>query len=70
VSPSGKQATHDGADLLKNGWQGVSLGGSTWQVYNGDALKVLEQLPDEYFHCVVTSPPYFWLRDYNVAGQI
>jgi DNA modification methylase len=31
---------------------------------------VLKQLPDEHFHCVVTSPPYFWLRDYNVAGQI
>ena len=24
----------------------------------------------DYFACVVTSPPYFWQRDYEVAGQI
>jgi DNA modification methylase len=27
-------------------------------------------MPDESVHCVVTSPPYFGLRDYGVAGQI
>jgi DNA modification methylase len=31
---------------------------------------VLKSLPDESVHCVVTSPPYFGLRDYGVAGQI
>ncbi len=30
----------------------------------------LKDLPDESVHCVVTSPPYFGLRDYGVAGQI
>lgn len=41
-----------------------------WCVYNGDALKVLQELPDASFNCVITSPPYFWLRNYGVDGQI
>ena len=31
---------------------------------------MLRLLPADHYHCVVTSPPYFWLRDYGVAGQI
>ena len=36
----------------------------------GDALEVLRGMPAESVHCVVTSPPYFGLRDYGVAGQM
>lgn len=36
----------------------------------GDCRDVLRTLPDESVHCVVTSPPYFGLRDYGVDGQI
>ena len=36
----------------------------------GDALKVLKTIPDESIDCVVTSPPYWALRDYGVKGQI
>jgi DNA modification methylase len=36
----------------------------------GDALEVLRTLPSESVHCVVTSPPYWGLRDYGEAGQI
>ena len=36
----------------------------------GDALDQLKTLPDESVHCVVTSPPYFGLRDYGHEGQI
>lgn len=35
----------------------------------GDSLKVLKTIPDESIDCVITSPPYFNLRDY-VEGQI
>jgi DNA modification methylase len=35
----------------------------------GDCLNVMKQLPDELVNCVVTSPPYWGLRDYGVAGQ-
>ena len=33
-------------------------------------MNVLRDLPAESVDCVVTSPPYFWLRDYGVRGQI
>lgn len=36
----------------------------------GDARERLRELPAESVHCVVTSPPYFGLRDYGVAGQL
>lgn len=36
----------------------------------GDALAWLRELPDESVHCVVTSRPYWGLRDYGVEGQI
>lgn len=39
-------------------------------LYIGDALDVLRELPDESVHCVVTSPPYWGLRDYGVDGQL
>lgn len=36
----------------------------------GDALKRLHALPDASIDCVITSPPYFSLRDYDAAGQL
>ncbi|MGI8667505.1 MAG: DNA-methyltransferase [Jatrophihabitans sp.] len=36
----------------------------------GDALEQLRQLPDASVDMVLTSPPYFRLRDYDVAGQL
>jgi DNA modification methylase len=42
----------------------------TVRILKGDCREVLRTLPDESVHCVVTSPPYFGLRDYGVAGQI
>lgn len=36
----------------------------------GHVIDRLRELPDESVHCVVTSPPYFGLRDYGVPGQI
>ena len=40
-----------------------------WTVVNADALKALKQLDDGSIDCVVTSPPYYWQRDYGVDGQ-
>lgn len=36
----------------------------------GDALTRLQSLPDGSIDCIVTSPPYFRLRDYDADGQI
>jgi site-specific DNA-methyltransferase (cytosine-N4-specific) len=35
----------------------------------GDALEQLHTLPDRSVDCVVTSPPYYGLRDYGTPGQ-
>lgn len=40
------------------------------QVILGDALEQLRRLPDQSVDMVLTSPPYFRLRDYAVAGQL
>src|ERR1700691_5905653 len=40
------------------------------EILQGDCRAVLKTLPAESVHCVVTSPPYWGLRDYGVTGQI
>ena len=36
-------------------------------IVQADALTYLQSLPDESVHLIVTSPPYFGLRDYGTA---
>lgn len=36
---------------------------------NADAYRAAKALPKESVDCVVTSPPYYWQRDYGVKGQ-
>jgi DNA modification methylase len=40
------------------------------RVLQGDCREVLKTLEEASVHCVVTSPPYFGLRDYGIAGQL
>lgn len=40
------------------------------QVLEGDSLSILKTLPSESINCVMTSPPYWALRDYGVEGQL
>ena len=40
------------------------------KIYCGDSLHILRTLPAESVDCVVTSPPYYCLRDYGIEGQI
>lgn len=41
-----------------------------WRIIVADVLDGLRSLPDGSAHCCVTSPPYWGLRDYGVAGQL
>src|SRR5438045_3254023 len=36
----------------------------------GDVMEVLKTLPSKSVQMVVCSPPYYKIRDYQVAGQI
>ncbi|WP_199040080.1 DNA-methyltransferase [Glycomyces salinus] len=40
------------------------------QILQGDARERLSELPDSSVDCVITSPPYFALRDYGHPGQL
>ena len=36
----------------------------------GDARTVLQGIPDGHFHCAITSPPYWGLRDYGLEPTV
>lgn len=39
-------------------------------IYRGDALDIMRTWPDNFVQTVITSPPYWGLRDYGVKGQL
>jgi site-specific DNA-methyltransferase (cytosine-N4-specific) len=39
-------------------------------LFEGDALTVLRLLPSASVRCIITSPPYWGLRDYGIREQI
>lgn len=51
-------------------FRGSVSSGSEWKVINADVVEALQTLSDGSVNCVVTSPPYYWQRDYGVEGQI
>lgn len=52
--------------ILRNDF--ISITDST--IFEGDALTVLRRIPSNTVRCVVTSPPYWGLRDYGIEDQI
>lgn len=50
-------------------WKGT-LGQQTWSLLCGDAVSALQTVESESVNCIITSPPYYCLRDYGVDGQI
>lgn len=52
-------------EVLENGvhkWSGTS-NERDWILFRGDAENALRNIPDESVHCIITSPPYYSLRD-------
>jgi DNA modification methylase len=39
------------------------------KIYNEPCLETLKKMPNEFIDCVITSPPYWQLRDYGYEGQ-
>ena len=39
-------------------------------LYQGDVLNVLKSMKSDSVQCVVTSPPYWGLRDYGIDPQV
>jgi len=46
----------------------ITLMGS--MILQGDSLRLLRRLSAQSVQCIVTSPPYWGLRDYDITGQI
>lgn len=44
--------------------------GTNWTLYHGDCREVLAGLPERSVQCVVTSPPYWQLRDYGIDAVV
>jgi len=42
----------------------------TYEIKVGDVFEKLQEIETDTIDCVITSPPYFNLRDYGVEGQI
>ena len=40
------------------------------KIINGDSLEVLKQIPSNSINMVITSPPYWNMRDYENDKQI
>lgn len=53
--------------LARDKFQGKEM---DYSLHVGDCLESMRGMPAESAHCCVTSPPYFGLRDYGVAGQL
>lgn len=59
--------------VLENGiheWSGESFGQNRWTLYCGDSRIAMNDIPAESANCIVTSPPYYCLRDYKIDGQL
>jgi DNA modification methylase len=37
------------------------------KIYQGDVIECLKKIPDESVNCIITSPPYWGLRDYGTG---
>ena len=46
------------------------MSGLGQRIIVGDACRELQRLPDASVDMVLTSPPYYLLRDYQIAGQL
>jgi DNA modification methylase len=57
----------DNSKILK--WTG-KCNKKDWILYCGDSVAILKGIESESINCIVTSPPYYNLRDYQIHGQI
>ena len=53
-------------NMNKNNLRELPVG----RILVGDAVEQLRRLPAASADCVLTSPPYFALRDYQIDGQL
>ncbi len=50
--------------------ESVDSGANFATVIHDDAATALRRLPSDVFNVALTSPPYYWARDYGFDGRI
>ncbi len=68
--PDAKPSSQSTGALSVRETTGTAPNGAAWCILNGDVRAALERVKAASIDCVVTSPPYYWQRDYEVEGQI
>ena len=63
---NGKTQPNPAPNLIAEG----TLNERSWSLLQGDCREQGRLLEPNTVDCVVTSPPYFWQRDYAVDGQL
>lgn len=58
------------ARTVAEGGLPLDIGAEPVKIIVGDTRHELRKLPSSVFHCCVTSPPYWGLRDYGCEAQI
>lgn len=48
---------------------GERSNGTSWQILQGDCREAVTDIVPGSVNTVITSPPYYWQRDYEVSGQ-
>ena len=72
ITPHGKLHYQVYSRRVRSGKGGAGLipRDLTPAILRGHVLDVLRMLPEEFVHCVVTSPPYWGLRAYGTEPQV
>lgn len=48
----------------------VVAGVDRYSIFTGDSLEILKQIPDKSVDCIITSPPYWKQREYDVPENM
>lgn len=67
-SPSDKHSKSLRGGIQKFGYVGGTR--HVAGVIQGDAATAMRALPADTFNVAITSPPYYWVRDYGFDGQL
>jgi len=67
-SPSKDESSSSSSPLQRSSY--ITSGQNIAGLIKGDAATALKSLPSDKFNVAVTSPPYYWVRDYGFEGQL
>jgi DNA modification methylase len=60
----------NGSSVQVQSFAGSLPNGRWWNLYQGDCRSALKLIEESSVNCIITSPPYYWQRDYGVPSQI